>query len=108
MLVVGSGSGEPPEISNPKTCSGCGKVKGLDEFKLKRGNRPTNTCSICRGVVSSTRKRTTTQALLSSPIREQRAPSFMQPTYASRTKQFSTATAREGAPQPILPRGINS
>ena len=74
MSVIGGGSDKPPEISNTKTCSGCGKVKGLDKFKLKRGNKPTNVCSTCRGVVSLTRKRTTAQASLTSPIREQRAP----------------------------------
>ena len=59
MSVVGGGSDKPPKISNTKIYSGYRKVKGLNKFKLKRGNKPTNVYSTCREVVSLTRKRTT-------------------------------------------------
>ena len=61
--------GQPPHRPSlpfdTKTCSRCGKTKPLDDFKPKRGTKPTNVCLACRDIVATSRKRLAQQALLS-------------------------------------------
>ena len=127
-MALAAPGGEPPNpFNNPgldlppdepdippdhKKCNGCHQVKPKSEFVAKRGGREVARCATCRGhlTASKARKRSATQALLSSPPREDeprrlipqpqvRTPSYAQPTAASRART---------QPQSILPRGINS
>jgi len=130
-MAATAAGGEPPDpfrlpdlrllIVSPDTiqewgiCSSCRQVKPIDEFIPKRGTKLTATCLTCRQSTSISRKRTATQAPLSSPPRgerqqQPRTPSSMQPTLASRGRAHSRipTSIKPTAPQPILPRGISS
>ena len=78
-MILAPGGGQSPDPFKPpgqppdrptlsfdtKTCSNCGKAKPLDDFKPKRGTKPTNVCLACRDIVATSKKRSAQQAPLS-------------------------------------------